>query len=290
MTDMKIRHTTRKCVNAHDRCYGGDGGPCDYCEIVGDTMTDTNNGWWPNKPGEPLNPEKDGAHRLRHQISGLESDALWSCGGTWLDLNGNFSIPDAAAFYDYLGPCLTPNQATELQARVTKLEEMLDSAARVLHKAGEQFTIYANAHSAKGTVDGNAKAETNRKWAERCYNAHDAILFGQNSTFVVLALARNFGKSSGNVRNMLSAQSREIDRLRAELKESVAERDALKKQLTDIALNIPTERYMKPSDGGNVSIAEQVARMCQDVHDLESEKVALEYGLNHGASIVEEKK
>lgn len=26
--------TTRKCVNAHDRCYGGDGGPCDYCEIV----------------------------------------------------------------------------------------------------------------------------------------------------------------------------------------------------------------------------------------------------------------
>lgn len=21
-----------KCVNAHDRCYGGAGGPCDYCE------------------------------------------------------------------------------------------------------------------------------------------------------------------------------------------------------------------------------------------------------------------
>ena len=29
---------TRKCVNAHDRCYGGDGGPCDYCEIVGEAQ------------------------------------------------------------------------------------------------------------------------------------------------------------------------------------------------------------------------------------------------------------
>jgi hypothetical protein len=24
----------RKCVNAHDRCYGGAGGPCDYCEFT----------------------------------------------------------------------------------------------------------------------------------------------------------------------------------------------------------------------------------------------------------------
>lgn len=23
-----------KCVNAHDRCYDGSGGPCDYCEPV----------------------------------------------------------------------------------------------------------------------------------------------------------------------------------------------------------------------------------------------------------------
>lgn len=22
-----------KCVNAHDRCYGGAGGPCEYCEL-----------------------------------------------------------------------------------------------------------------------------------------------------------------------------------------------------------------------------------------------------------------
>ncbi|MFN8994548.1 MAG: hypothetical protein ACK5X3_12925 [Pseudomonadota bacterium] len=79
-------------------------------------MTDTNNGW-PGKPGVPLNPEKDGPHRLRHHDSDLVLDALWSCGGTWLDLSGNFSIPHAAAFYDYLGPCLTPDEATALQAR-----------------------------------------------------------------------------------------------------------------------------------------------------------------------------
>lgn len=26
-------HKTR-CVNAHDRCYGGAGGPCPYCEQI----------------------------------------------------------------------------------------------------------------------------------------------------------------------------------------------------------------------------------------------------------------
>lgn len=24
----------KKCVNAHDRCYGGAGAPCPYCEFV----------------------------------------------------------------------------------------------------------------------------------------------------------------------------------------------------------------------------------------------------------------
>jgi hypothetical protein len=23
-----------KCTNTHDRCYGGAGGPCDYCEFT----------------------------------------------------------------------------------------------------------------------------------------------------------------------------------------------------------------------------------------------------------------
>lgn len=89
-----------------------------------------NNGW-PGKPGVPLSPERDGAHRLRHLESGLERDALWACGGTWLDVDGSFSIPHAAAFYAYLGPCLTP---AEVDARVAQArrEEREASAARAL--------------------------------------------------------------------------------------------------------------------------------------------------------------
>ena len=104
-------------------------------------MTDTTNGW-PGKPGVPLNPEKDGAHRLRHQVSDLESDALWSCGGTWLDLSGDFSIPHAAAFYDYLGPCLTHDQATALQARAAELEAGLKDAAASVAEWGAYASQY----------------------------------------------------------------------------------------------------------------------------------------------------
>ena len=77
-------------------------------------MTNHPNGW-PGQPGEPLNPERDGAHRLRHSDSGLERDSLWLCGGTWLDSDGDFSSSHAAAFYTYLGPCLTP---PEVEARI----------------------------------------------------------------------------------------------------------------------------------------------------------------------------
>ena len=31
----RVAHPRKpKCVNAHDRCYGGAGGPCDYCEFT----------------------------------------------------------------------------------------------------------------------------------------------------------------------------------------------------------------------------------------------------------------
>jgi hypothetical protein len=65
------------------------------------------------------------------------------------------------------------------QARVAELEGALDAASRVLHKAGEQFTSYADQHAAKGTADGDLKAATNQQWAQRCFNAHDAALEGK---------------------------------------------------------------------------------------------------------------
>jgi hypothetical protein len=88
-------------------------------------MTNHPNGW-PGQPGEPLNPERDGAHRLRHSDSGLERDSLWLCGGTWLDSDGDFSSSHAAAFYTYLGPCLTPAEvdARVKEARRDALEEL----------------------------------------------------------------------------------------------------------------------------------------------------------------------
>jgi hypothetical protein len=49
-----------------------------------------------------------------------------------------------------------------------------DNAARVLHKAGEQFAFYAGEHAKKNTPDADAKASTNRAWAERCFAAHAA--------------------------------------------------------------------------------------------------------------------
>jgi hypothetical protein len=74
-------------------------------------MTEPNSGW-PGEPGVPMNEERDGAHRLRHSESGLERDALWLCGGTWIDSYGEFTITHAALFYIYLGPCLTSDEAT----------------------------------------------------------------------------------------------------------------------------------------------------------------------------------
>jgi hypothetical protein len=94
-----------------------------------------NNGW-SDQPGVPLNPEQDGAHRLRHSDSGLERDSLWLCGGTWVDSDGDFSISHAAAFYTYLGPCLTP---AEVDARIQQAKrDALEEAAQEMDCACPQ--------------------------------------------------------------------------------------------------------------------------------------------------------
>jgi hypothetical protein len=67
-------------------------------------------------------------------------------------------------------------EITNLKAENARLREVLNAAARALHKAGEQFAFYANQHAAKGTADGDKKAATNQQWAQRCFAAHDAAL------------------------------------------------------------------------------------------------------------------
>jgi hypothetical protein len=80
-------------------------------------MTDPNG--WPDasKPGVPLNPERDGAHMLRHKETGETSPALWLGGAIvaiWLNGDGEISPYHAASIYDYLGPCHTPAEVAAL--------------------------------------------------------------------------------------------------------------------------------------------------------------------------------
>jgi len=83
-------------------------------------MTNTNNGL-PGKPGVPLNPGLPGAHWLK----GYTEDA-WMYdgdGGWWgpgyshkLDAE-TVAAETVAAGYSYLGPCLTPDEATAMQKK-----------------------------------------------------------------------------------------------------------------------------------------------------------------------------
>jgi hypothetical protein len=61
-----------------------------------------------------------------------------------------------------------------LKAENLELKNSRDSAARMLHKAGEQFKSYAIQHRTKRTVEGDQKAGTNDQWAQRCFDAYDA--------------------------------------------------------------------------------------------------------------------
>jgi len=73
-------------------------------------MTATNG--WPGKPGVPLNPERDGAHRLGRYFVIWRADTQ-----DYVNHNGNVLPPEVAYAWPYLGPCLTPDEATALQAR-----------------------------------------------------------------------------------------------------------------------------------------------------------------------------
>jgi hypothetical protein len=87
-------------------------------------MTTTNT--WPGKPGVPLNPEKDGWHWLSGVTERPAAFEWLAHKQAWLFHRAQ---PEAQAMpphdfrlWTYLGPCLTPDQATALQARVEELE------------------------------------------------------------------------------------------------------------------------------------------------------------------------
>ena len=91
-------------------------------------MTETNT--WPDKPGVPLNPERDGWHWFKTPDGELVPYNWRPAGecerGRWpsqwvYDMEDDWS-PQSCT---YLGPCLTPDDATALQARVAELEGAL---------------------------------------------------------------------------------------------------------------------------------------------------------------------
>lgn len=99
-----------------------------------------------------------------------EPCAITSYAGEW-----HFFEPVSIEIEPHPDGFYVPARDYDRQAkRIAELEEKLEAAARILHKAGEQFTAYANQHAAKGTADGDQKAATNQQWAQRCFNAHDA--------------------------------------------------------------------------------------------------------------------
>lgn len=78
-------------------------------------MTDPNG--WPERPGVPLNPERPGAHALKDR-GGTVAVMLWR--DPWWHSSTGWAIKPAemaAAFWRYLGPCLTP---AEVAARVAE--------------------------------------------------------------------------------------------------------------------------------------------------------------------------
>jgi hypothetical protein len=88
-------------------------------------MTETNT--WPGKPGVPLNPGVPDAHWLK----GYTEDAwMYDGDGGWWGPGypHKLDAETVAARYSYLGPCLTPDEATALQARVAGLDALLYEA------------------------------------------------------------------------------------------------------------------------------------------------------------------
>ena len=87
-------------------------------------MSDTTNGW-PNKPGVPLNPERDGWHWCERD-GGLEP-RFWSSGRRlWAGVRNSWISPKMLlALFGYAGRCLTPDEATVQQKRIAELEVAL---------------------------------------------------------------------------------------------------------------------------------------------------------------------
>lgn len=108
-------------------------------------MTATNG--WPGKPGVPMNPERDGWHWMKtgHGVAPWlwrddPQSITWEMG--WETNEEVFAPGDIARVpgTTYLGPCLTSDEATALQARVAELEGLAYGLMLAMSASGHDFT------------------------------------------------------------------------------------------------------------------------------------------------------
>ena len=135
-------------------------------------MTETTNGW-PGKPGVPRDPEKDGWHWLIRKNEQWPEVWRWNPGadgwcaeyaaaegiGSWAESEGDGQPEGIAKWYSYRGPCLTPNEATALQARVAELEKENEIMADLIDVIGNAFnnagqTIFTEIAKARAALEG----------------------------------------------------------------------------------------------------------------------------------------
>jgi hypothetical protein len=78
-------------------------------------MTDSNPGGWPDKPGVPANPERDGDHIIRTSV-GVRVVTFWrATAQSFIGVDG--SPYKAGSRCTYLGPCHTPAEvAAQVEA------------------------------------------------------------------------------------------------------------------------------------------------------------------------------
>jgi hypothetical protein len=94
------------------------------------------NGWPdPQRPGVPLNPERDGAHMLRRKGADRLRQFFWSAGTDW-----DAMTPVRAAYdFCYEGPCLAP---AEVAARVAEARrDALREAAAYLQSCAKALRL-----------------------------------------------------------------------------------------------------------------------------------------------------
>lgn len=144
-----------------------------------------NNGWpFPDRPGVPLEPERDGPHLFINTAGRLVA-ANWLTGppdrqGNWSGLVGNsltWGTPKdmAELGMTYLGPCLTPAEVAE-QVADTKREAWNDGYAQgvaAAHAAnGDKWAVNALKYSSPAEVAAAVeKAQAEER--EACAAWHD---------------------------------------------------------------------------------------------------------------------